>query len=46
MVRQLDYRWNHLCSGLYLIQEKLVNLGMVLVNGEVTYFNRREVGNV
>lgn len=46
LVRQLDYRWNRLCSSLYLMHEKMTNLGVAMVDGEVCYFGDREAQNV
>ena len=44
MVRSLDSRWNHILLSLYLMQRKLANLGVVLVDGEV-YYSRQEDNN-
>jgi hypothetical protein len=45
MVRVLDYRWNRLYSSLHLMQERLATLGVVVVNGEICYFEGREGRN-
>jgi DNA invertase Pin-like site-specific DNA recombinase len=42
MVRSLDNRWNHILPSLYLMQSKLANLGVVLVNDEVVYYSSQE----
>ena len=46
LVRQLDNRWNHLYSSMIEMQDKLVSLGVVLVDGEVAYLGEREASNV
>lgn len=45
MVQQVDYRWNHLESGLRLIQSKLEQLGLVFMSGEVVYLCEVEEGD-
>jgi len=42
MVRSLDSRWNHILPSLYLMQSKLVNLGVVLIDDEVQYFSQED----
>ena len=42
MVRSLDNRWNHILPSLYLMQSKLADLGVVLVNDEVVYYSSQE----
>ncbi len=37
MVRHVDSRSNQIFASLYLMHEKLVALGVVLVNDEVAY---------
>ena len=44
MVRSLDSRWNHILPSLYLMQRKLANLGVILVDGEV-YYSSQENDN-
>jgi hypothetical protein len=45
MVRQVDCRWNHLVPSLYLMHDKLVNLGVFMTTGagEVTNASREEL---
>ncbi len=45
MVRSLDSRWNHILPSLYLMQSKLANLGVVLVDDEVYYLNQEDDNN-
>ena len=42
LVRSLDNRWNLILPSLYLMQSKLANLGVVLVNDEVAYYSSQE----
>ncbi len=44
MVRQVDYRWNHLVSSLYVMYRKLADLG-IIITGVGTYTSRDETRN-
>ena len=46
LVRQLDCYWNRLCSSLYLLQEKLADIGIAIVNDEVVYISEKENADV
>jgi len=37
LVQLVDYRWNQLYTALYLIYQRLLELGLVNQNGEVVY---------
>lgn len=41
LVRQLDYRWNRLCLSLYLVQEKLVQIGLTQTSYGIDYIQAR-----
>lgn len=46
MVRVLDCCWNHFIPSLYLLHDKLANLGVVFINDNVVYLGDKEVGDV
>jgi hypothetical protein len=46
LVRSLDCCWNRLLPSLYLLQSKLEERGLILVNNEISYPNGEKDSHV
>ncbi len=46
LVRSLDKRWIHFLPRLYMLQERLAHLGIIVVNDEVVYIENEEASHV
>jgi hypothetical protein len=44
-VREVDYRWNHLYDSLMLMYEKLIQFGLMNIDGQIVFDSGQERDN-